>query len=208
MKDIGIKDKKKSKLPVNKKKSTSQQPFPDCPLFCALPTKQQVFVLNIVNQKSGLESATLAGYAKGSAVVTASKLLTNANIKAALTEIKAKIYGNKVADAQEIREYWTQIKRGDIGEICQWGDGGLSFNSTSEGMEKAKRQLIKKITVKEKTSPKCDYTEVQTSVELHDPLRASELLAKDLGMLREKMDINLAVETYEQKRKRLGLDDK
>ena len=56
-------------------------------------------------------------------------------------------------------------------------------------MPRATRRLIKKISVKEKTSPKGDFNEVTTGVELHDPLRASELLAKDLGMLKERHEM-------------------
>jgi hypothetical protein len=59
-------------------------------------------------------------------------------------------------------------------------------------MSKDTRRLIKKISVKEKTSPKGDFTEVQTSVELHDPIKCSELLARDFGMLKDKADINVS----------------
>ena len=123
------------------------------------------------------------------AAQSASRLLTSVNIQAAIGECLRVINQGDIADAQEIREFWTRTIRGDIGKVCQWNDGGLSFNSTSDGMPVDTRRLIKKISVKEKTSPSGDYTEVQTSVELHDPLKASELLARSLGILKDKFEM-------------------
>jgi phage terminase small subunit len=165
-------------------------PFPDCIAFSSLPYQHQLFVLAYVKEANGQQAAIEAKFSPRSAKVTACRLLTRANLVAAINEIKSKLFQGKVADAQEIREFLSHVMRGDIGEVCSWNDGGLSFNSTSEGMDKAKRRLIKKISVKEKTSPKGDFTEVQTSVELHDPLRAAEMLGKDLGMFKEDSSNN------------------
>ena len=177
-------------------KAVIKSPFPDCPAFSALPVNHQKFVLEYLKDYNGTQAAIRAGFGKKRSRITASELVTKSNIQEALSEIVGKLFKGEVATQQEIREFWTQIKRGDIGKVCTWGDGGLSFNSTSEKMPIEHRQLIKKISVKEKTSPKGDFTEVQTSVEIHDPLKASELLARDYGMLKgdEKAgDVNIQV---------------
>ena len=172
--------------------------FSDCPSFMSLSPQHQLFVaefvrINIDGEKAPVEKAASKAKIGGKAPSqVGSRLLKTAKIAAAIKEIKAKLVTPTIADAQELREFWSSVLRGDIGEVCSWNDGGLSFNSTSIAMPKDTRRLIKKISVKEKTSPKGDYTEVQTSVELHDPLRASELLARDLGMLKDKTDLNVS----------------
>ncbi len=168
----------------------AQFDFSDCPVFQTLSMKQQLFIIEYLKDEdhNASRAALRAKYSKKTASAIAHENLRKPKIIAAMDEIKRIIFQPLIADAQELREYWTHILRGDIGKIAQWNDGGLSFNSTSENMPQPTRRLIKKITVKEKTSQKGDFTEVQTSVELHDPLKASELLARDLGMLKEKVE--------------------
>ena len=169
-------------------KKAKELDLSDCITFQSLSMRQQRFVLHYLKLGNATKAAIKSGYSKKSAGAISGENLQKPAISAAITEVKRKLFQPLIADAQELREYWTHILRGDIGKIAQWNDGGLSFNSTSENMPQPTRRLIKKITVKEKTSPKGDFTEVQTSVELHDPLKASELLARDLGMLKEKVE--------------------
>jgi phage terminase small subunit len=192
----------------NKKRDAAAKiDFSDCAAFQKLRTRVQSFVLYYLNSFDGKTfngalAARQAGYAAHTARITAAQLLQKPNVKSAVSELKAKIFDSpqikaateKIASAQEVAEYLTQVLRGDIGQVAEWNDGGLSFNSTSEGMPEESRRLIKKITVKEKTSPKGDFTEVQTAVELHDPVRAAELLGKYHKMFIEKVDMNLSGE--------------
>lgn len=166
--------------------------FSGCEAFQGLRLQHQQFVLEYVKDFNGARAAEETKFSKKTARSIASELLTRPDIQTALAEVLHVIHRRgAVADAQELREFWTAILRGDIGEVCTWNDGGLSFNSTSVGMSKAKRRLIKKISVKEKTSQKGDFNEVQTSVELHDPLKASELIARDLGLIKDGKNITV-----------------
>ncbi len=53
--------------------------------------KHEAFCQAVASGKNGAESARVAGYAANSARVTASKLLTNANVKTRIDELKIKI---------------------------------------------------------------------------------------------------------------------
>lgn len=166
--------------------------FKDCEVYQSLQPKQKLFLLEYLKDFNATRAYIAAGYTGKGSSVSAHETLRKPKIKTALAEIQA-VMGNKednsVASLVELQQFWTSILRGDIGRVCSWNDGGLSFNSTSEGMPLENRRLIRKISVKEKTSPKGDFTEVQTSVELHDPLKASELLGRSLGGFIDKTEV-------------------
>lgn len=154
-----------------------------------LSLQHHKFVLEYLKDFNATQAAIRARYSKRTANEQGARLLAKASIQEAVKEASDKLFARDVATAEELREFWTSVMRGDIGEICSWGDQGLSFNSSSDNMPKEKRRLIKKITVVEKVSPKGDFTETRTSVELHDPLKASELLGKAHGMFIEKHEL-------------------
>ena len=159
-----------------------------CEAFKKLNPKQKLFCLEYLKDYSATQAAIRAGYSKKVANQNGPRLLVNAGVQAALKEASEKVNQGLIADAQELREFWTKLIRADIGRVCSWGDGGFSFNSSSHDMAVEDRRLIKKIRVTEKTSPKGDFNEVQTSVEIHDPLKASELLGKSLGIFIDKSE--------------------
>ena len=77
----------------------------------SLTPKQEKFVLEFMVDNNGAQAAIRAGYAKNSARVTASKLLTNANIQRRIQELQKK-------DEQELgvtRLKWLQ----DLNHIAQ-----------------------------------------------------------------------------------------
>lgn len=65
----------------------------------ALSPKQQAFVDAYVVHRDGTKAAIAAGYSAGSAKVTASRLLTNANVAKSITERTAK--ASALADVSE-----------------------------------------------------------------------------------------------------------
>lgn len=60
---------------------------------------------------NGAKAATLAGYAAGSAKVTASRLLTKANVKAAIDTRRSRAIDVAIADQRERRELLTTMAR-------------------------------------------------------------------------------------------------
>jgi phage terminase small subunit len=169
--------------------------FSSCTTFNALPLDHKRFLLEYTKTYNAGRSYQKIFKSKiQTAIVQASKLLTKPNIQQALQEVSAVILQGDVAGAEELRIYWTRVLRGSITDVAGWNEGGITFTANSEDMEREKAQLIKKIKVTEKTSAKGDWNEVQTTVEVHDPLKASELLGRTHGMFKDKVDMNLSGE--------------
>ena len=73
-----------------------------------LNERQKKFISEyILNGGNGTAAAKAAGYAPASAKVTASKLLANAEIRAAIDERLEKIHSERVADERELLEIFT-----------------------------------------------------------------------------------------------------
>ena len=182
---------------VGGKKLVIKSPFPECKEFSALPINHQHFVLEYLKDYNGTKAAIAAKFSAKTARSKAAQLLAKVNIQAALSEIVGKIFQGEVADQQEIKEFLTVVMRGKITDLVSWSeDNGLIFTSDSKDLTDKQSRLLKKLKVKEKTSPAGDFTETETTFELHDPLRAAEMLGKDLGMFKsdERIgDMNIQV---------------
>ena len=176
-----------------------------CPAFKALSLKNQKFVLEYIKDFNGKQAAIRAKYAKNSAEVQASRLLSNDKVSAALSEVSAIILQGDIADIQEIGQFLTRSLRGSITDIIGFNSEGLTFCADSEDLDRNTARLLKKVKVTEKTSQKGDWTECKTEVEVHDPLKAAELLGRYHGMFKDdKLSViinnfrNLNPETLKQ----------
>ena len=75
----------------------------------ALKARQRTFVLEYLSTGNGTQSAIKAGYSKPSANITASKLLTNSNIKSALDACYKVIEGDNNYTPEKIKSFWISI---------------------------------------------------------------------------------------------------
>lgn len=98
------------------------------------------------------------------AKAAASRMLTNVNVKAYISEQLEEIHSKKIASAAEVAEYLTSVLRGESmsSEIV------LEFT----GASKSKARILEK--------PPSEK----------DRLKAAELLGKRYGLFTEKVDIN------------------
>lgn len=166
--------------------------FEDCPAFQSLSPQHQIFVaeyvkLSINGEKAPVNKAARRAKVGGKAPSqVGSRLLKKAKVAAAVNELKRKLVLPTIATAQEVLEFFTNVKRGNITRVCSWNGGnGLIFNKDSDEMDPADTQLIKKIKVKEYRSANGDYTEVKTDVELYSAMEAAELLGKHHGIFKD-----------------------
>jgi len=160
----------------------------ECVTFITLTPKQRKFILEYLKDYNGHQAAVRAGYSKATALSQASQMLSKLKITTAIREVSEIIESKDIADVEEIREFLTGIMRGRITDICSFTENGLVFNKSSNEMSPAATKLIKKIKVTEKTSQTDNILETKTEIELHDPVRASELLGKSHGMFTEKVE--------------------
>lgn len=170
-----------------KEKAILNDVYRDCPIFSSLSLQKQKFVVEYFKDFNATQAAIRASYSKKTANQQGPRLLVSVGIQAALAEVSSICFRADIADVKELREYWTMIKRGDISDVCSWNErDGIAWSASSEGMDRNTAKLIKKIKTTTRTSAKGDWTEVETNIELHDPLKASELLGRSLGIFIDK----------------------
>lgn len=150
-----------------------------------LTSKETAFVaayLGGAARGNGAKAAVLAGYAKGSAKVTASRLLRKPNVKLALANFRdglanqaaaaAHIVQSKVMSGEEALERLTLYARADIGRV-------LGENDPLSKLPDEVRATIKSVRP----------SRYGRTIELHDSMRATELLAKAGGKLKEILQV-------------------
>lgn len=127
-----------------------------------LSKKQELFAVEYVRLKgNGAQAAIAAGYAEKNARITASKNLTNANIKKRIEELTKKADAEKIADAKEVLQLLTEIVRGEMSEEV------VALNPQGEESRTNRKPTIK------------------------DRSKALEILSRCLGMTLPETQVNV-----------------
>lgn len=90
-----------------------------------LNAKQEMFCKEYLIDLNATQAAIRAGYSERSATVTASRLLTNANILARVKELK-----EKRADELELDAYWVLKRLKDISDRAMQAEPVMGFDYT------------------------------------------------------------------------------
>lgn len=88
-----------------------------------LTLKQQKFADEYIINGNATQSAIKAGYSEKYANTNAVKLLQNTTIKAYLDERLSELNSKKIADQQEVLEFFTAAMRGELTEPMAIGLG-------------------------------------------------------------------------------------
>jgi len=82
-----------------------------------LTPRQAAFVAAYARHGVAERAAIEAGYSERTARGSSARLLANAGIRTALADLAADAHTAAVADAQEVRAWWTKVMRDDEGEM-------------------------------------------------------------------------------------------
>lgn len=156
-----------------------------------LNDKQRLFVELYCQFRNGARAAREAGYAEVGCRQEAYRLLTNADILAAISYVM---------------EQMSMSKGEALGRMTAWGRGSMGHFLTEEGEltltsdeAKANQDLLKKVRQRKivRTTPSGDrIEEVQTEIELHDAKDAVEKLLQI--HIRTQVKLDLSTLTDEQ----------
>jgi len=157
-------------------------------------SKQEAFVNEYVKDHNGAQAAIRAGYAKHTARITASKLLTIPNISEA---IKARIK-DKVMESDEVLTRLADMARGDIADLLDIratgydfalmikdDDGNLVVNPKTKLIKKIKQKLT---TIQAKSAEGEDKEIIDTEIELYSAQEALNTIAKITGLLVDRTE--------------------
>lgn len=185
-----------------------------------LTEQQESFCLEYVSDpKSNASAAAIrAGYAEGSARITASRLLTRANIKARIRELRrealeksgydkdsvrelvmrrlAAIVSTNITDVIQISPDRNDPNRDEILEELARLHGGQSMIDFGEmllaptsNMPEEVTAALKSLNIKQ--IPRTNGMSVE--VDLHDPIAAAKLLAEITGLKESDNNVNLNI---------------
>lgn len=156
----------------------------------ALSYKQQRFVAEYLKDFNGSQAAIRAGYSERSSRSTASELLTNPNVSAA---IKAHIMS-----ADEVAMRLTDIARGDIADLMTITPSGFVVDLTGNNERgiNPKTKLIRKIkqkvtTVLAKEQSGEDKEIIETEIELYSAHDALRDIGRYHKMFTDSVDLNV-----------------
>ena len=109
-----------------------------------LNKKQMDFVLEYLKTNNITKSAIKAGYSKKTAAVQGSRLLTNVKIASYVEAVNERMESDKIADIQEVMEYFTAVMRGEKKDQ-------FDLDPTLSDRTKAASELAKRLDIQEKT---------------------------------------------------------
>lgn len=98
-----------------------------------LTPKQARFVDEYMIDLNATQAAIRAGYSAKSAKVTASRMLTNANVQAEIASRQSRLSNRASVTAERVIQEFARIAFTDRRSIVQWGAaGGVTFTPSSE----------------------------------------------------------------------------
>jgi len=147
-----------------------------------LTHKQQAFVTEYLKDYNATQAAIRVGYSGHTAKQQGSRLLTNADVLAA---IQSNIMGQDEAALQI-----TDIARGDMGDFLDIGSMAFSVD-LNKAKEAGKTKLIQKVKMRTTTTLNKDGVETEThdiEISLYDKLSALEKIGKLHKMFTERIE--------------------
>jgi Phage terminase, small subunit len=140
-----------------------------------LTVKQEKFAVNYFKLGNATEAAIKAGYSPRTAAVIATENLRKPNIAKRLAELQDKVSSDAIMSVQERKERLSEIARARLTDLVSCGPDGSWINVGVDGCQSAAIKGIKSRTEYDKNG---DDGAVITDIELHDPMKAIDLLNK------------------------------
>ena len=162
----------------------------------ALNVREKKFVAAYFATGNGTQSAKDAGFAPGSAHVTASRLLKRDNIKAALADLQGQYWRSKHMGVDELMSLVGGQARNPLGSILHVTPDGDPYLDLSKA-SKEDLAHITEVTIEDFVDKReiDDEGNViardvrRVKVKLADPDKARDKLMRHFGLLKDKLEI-------------------
>lgn len=147
-----------------------------------LTPKQQRFVEEYLVDLNATQAAIRAGYSQKTAGQIGERLLKKVEIQQALTErMKAREQRTEVTQDKIVKEL-AKIAFGDPRNVMSWGPNGVNLKDSADLTDD---QAAFVSEVSETTTEHGGSLKLKTN----DKLKALDLLAKHLGMFKDKVEV-------------------
>jgi phage terminase small subunit len=147
--------------------------------------RRKRFAQEYAKTGNGAQAAVSAGFSKKAAKVTASRLLTDANVRAEIARLSAKVEDASICSIAERKQILSEIARGRLQDFCTSGADGFVPNV---GLENLNSRALKSVTTKVICGGKDTDQAYVTKLELRDPAQAIEILNKMDGVYAQDLE--------------------
>ncbi len=156
-----------------------------------LTPKQARFVEEYLVDLNATQAAIRAGYATGSARITASRLLAKANIAAAIAEEQQARSKRTGVTIDRVVQELALVAFADMGTYLVLDGESTTVRLDWSGLPPGATKIIQEITQEEHTGGRGHETGQvrRTKFKLYSKLDALEKIARHLGMFTEKLKI-------------------
>ena len=153
-----------------------------------LTQKQETFCVKYFEIGNASEAARLAKYSPKTAAVIGRENLLKPNIQARIAELREEVKGAAIMNVQERQEVLSEIARANMTNFVEVGQDGAWFNIDNSNLNSRAIQSVQSKTVLGKDGAD---DAVFIRVNLHDPMKAIDLLNKMEGIYSEGSTVNI-----------------
>jgi phage terminase small subunit len=167
-----------------------------------LTPKEALFVTKYLQHFNGAKAAREAGYSEVAAKEIGYEILTKPHVSYALKCFFHRKIADEIKTIDQIAMRLQQIAFTNLSDIITWTPDGLTFPKAIEDLTEAQQAAIESVRFTENANG------ITVEVKIADRIAALKLLGQQLGMFQKtiKHEGSMMHETYEQRRRRLGLD--
>jgi phage terminase small subunit len=144
----------------------------------SLSPKQKRFVEEYILDCNATAAARRAGYSAPTAQEQGSRLLSNVMVQAAVTAKMQERSARLKVDADEALVRLARLSRASVADFVSWGPGGLVLKDSASIPD----ELLACVAEVSETTTRHGGT---VKFKLHDKVKALELLARHLGLLKD-----------------------
>lgn len=152
--------------------------------------RQRQFCIEFIVDNNGTQAAIRAGYAENSARQTAAKLLSKANIQAAIAELKKEQEARTIGDADKVIHELALIAFSDIKKYVSWAPEervvGVDPNGRPVKVKVDSIHLLPSTDVDGRVIQEVSQTQHGLKIKLHNKVEALKMLGEHFGVIGTK----------------------
>lgn len=159
-----------------------------------LSAKQQLFILEFLVDKNATQAAIRAGYSVRTARKIATENLSKPVIKAAIDAEIEKQKARITFTADQVLEELARVGFADMKDFVEIDEGGAIRAFPLDTLAEGKSRIINKVKEKRTIKSTAEGDQVLDSTYefwLCDKVKSLELLARHLGLLHDKTEVDL-----------------
>ena len=146
-----------------------------------LTDKENRFVMEYLRDYNGLQSAIRAGYSKHTAGVIAHQILQRSRVRNKIDEYEKDLSTRFLVSRERLMKEMSIAGYADMADYVDVDNGEITVKDFKDLPPQITR-AIKKIGYSQRTG--------KFTLELHDGLKAKELMGKEIGMFKDKMELS------------------